>query len=152
LRICGAAISLFPSWKHTKISTSLRIKKTKKKVKKELMPDKLAMGFRCFFLIPFTRFGRFQSSRSLSSFEILFSLLSIPRADFFQFFFSLLFRLTDVQTQTAWRFVPCKLEKSLKFSTNFHIFHLTTINYLSCKFDEIFSLFSPSRVAFCASF
>lgn len=32
-------------------------------------------------------------------------------------------------TQSSTSFVPCKWEKSLKFSTNFHIFHLTTINY-----------------------
>lgn len=81
------------------------------KRRKELKPDKLAMFFSPFFgfilLIPFTRFGRF----------LFFTSLEFSSSHF-----------TWPLMHTSRR-VSGKVEKSLKFSTNFHIFHLTTINY-----------------------
>lgn len=90
---------------------------------------------------------------SFSSFEFSshFFISYVPAAISFNLFFLFFplvfaFRLmllnwcANTTSRASGELESCKLEKSLKFSANFHIFHLTT-HQLSFKFDEIFLLF-----------
>lgn len=85
--------------------------------RKELKPDKLAMLF---------VFNSLYTFWAVLFFTSLSSLLTSP-----------LFSLRSCLNWCAGigglrrckSFMPCKWEKSLKFSANFHIFHLPTINY-----------------------
>lgn len=113
LRICGCGNLFFPSWKHTNFSTSLRLKELfreeerKKRVKARQTGDGFSPFSTLFFLIPFTRFGRFQSSRSLSSFEILFSLLPHRARIYFNLFSSSLVLSLNWCANTTRRRVSC---------------------------------------------
>lgn len=66
----AAANSLFPSWKHTKKFLFLAKKEQEeaKRVKARQTGDGFSPFSTLFFLIPFTRFGRFQSSVKLKFF------------------------------------------------------------------------------------
>lgn len=115
---------------------------------KELKPDKLASdGFSQSFILfnSLYTFWAVLFFTSFSSFEFP-SRFSIS-CDFFSPPCPLFLRcLTDVQTHNT--IVPGKLEKSLKFSTNFHIFHLTTINYHLNLMKFFFSRLHLRSVAF----
>lgn len=106
-RICGCGIRFFHNGNTFIRTASRRRAEEKKRVVARQTGDGFSPFFGFILLIPFTRFGRFLNFTSFwfSSSHFTWPLMHTSRR------------------------VSGKVGKSLKFSTNFHIFHLTTINY-----------------------